>query len=239
MRPGLKFHFMFEPVLDFLIQYPYLLALGIPLSTYGLFSIIRDLRPRLSFSKKTRLSKKTAAAHHQWVMATSSDLLIQSSRLLDGEYAEASFLYHIWTLHQGNKNEIKDYEIRKLIEKAQGDLKMIYTSFNNLTLNNPALQKAGKSDLGFRWESLFSWIRGARGEILRMSETEIEGLFMVDDIPASESPELLAADVSRSRFLDIRFIYLKPKSIKSYEKGLLGYIFEIRKMIKEQINKTS
>lgn len=160
----------------------------------------------------------------------SSMLLINSSRLIDGDFAESAFIYHIWKLNEGDKDNLRDWEFKKKVEDAQKELKMVYTSFNNLTLANPALQTASVQKLCERWEILFQWLRGSMPGIVGLSESGIEDLFSIADISPLESYEPLAPELElKKRFLDLNFRFAqKPKP---NEEGILGRIQNIKKEI--------
>ena len=160
----------------------------------------------------------------------SSMLLINSSRLVDGDFAESAFIYHIWKLNEGDKDNLKDWEFRKKVEDAQKELKMEYTSFNNLTLANPALQTASVQKLCERWEILFQWLRGSLPGVVGLSESGVEDLFSIADISPLEKYEPLAEDLElKKRFLDLPFRF--AKSPKPNEEGILGKIQLIKREI--------
>lgn len=161
----------------------------------------------------------------------SSMLLINSSRLIDGDFAESAFIYHIWKLNEGDKNSIRDWEFKRLVEKAQSELKMIYTSFNNLTISNPTLQTASVQKLCERWEILFQWLRGSLPEVVALSEQGVEDLFSIADISPLEAYEPLAPELEiNHRFLDLSFRF--TTNPKAQEEGILGKIQIIKKEIK-------
>jgi len=160
----------------------------------------------------------------------SSMLLINSSRLIDGDFAESAFIYHIWKLNEGDKDNLKDWEFRKKVEDAQKELKMVYTSFNNLTLANPALQTASVQKLCERWEILFQWLRGSLPEVVGLSESGVEDLFSIADISPLENYEPLAEELElKKRFLDLPFRF--AKKTKPQEEGILGRIQLIKREI--------
>ncbi len=224
---------------DFVLHYlenPILLGLTLSLSSYGLYQLLNQTRVRLPHRLLSLDASKQQLAHHQRIKELTSMLLVQSSRLIDGDYAESSFLYHIWRAHGGNQDKLKDYELRRAIEKAQMNLKAIYTSYNNLTIANPTLRQAHLAKLGHRWEMLFLWLRGVSPNLLRLSKDELEDLFSVEDIP-SEHP--LAAinklQDDQAGYLDVQFHFLKSKEIKPYQKGLLDEIWAIKKQVEQQV----
>ncbi|HAS44937.1 MAG TPA: hypothetical protein DCS93_30935 [Microscillaceae bacterium] len=160
----------------------------------------------------------------------SSMLLINSSRLIDGDFAESAFIYHIWKLNEGDKDNLKDWEFKKKVEDAQKELKMVYTSFNNLTLANPALQTASVQKLCERWEILFQWLRGSLPEVIGLSESGVEDLFSIADISPLENYEPLAEELElKKRFLDLSFRFAKKP--KPQEEGILGKIQLIKREI--------
>lgn len=169
--------------------------------------------------------------HKNKLQEMSSMLLINSSRLIDGDFAESAFIYHIWKLNEGDKNSIRDWEFKRLVEKAQAELKMIYTSFNNLTISNPTLQIASVQKLCERWEILFQWLRGSLPEVIALSEQGIEDLFGIADISPLEAYEPFASEPEANhRFLDLSFRFATHP--KAQEEGILGKIQIIKKEIK-------
>lgn len=161
----------------------------------------------------------------------SSMLLINSSRLVDGDFAESAFIYHIWKLNEGDKNNLLDWEFKKQVEEAQKELKLVYASFNNLTIANPKLQTAPVKKLCERWEILFQWLRGNQPSIIQLSESGIEDLFSVADISPLESYEPLASELEmKKRFLDLPFRF--ATDTPAHETGILGKIQKIKAEIK-------
>jgi hypothetical protein len=161
----------------------------------------------------------------------SSMLLINSSRLIDGDFAESAFIYHIWKLNEGDKDNLVDWEFKKLVEEAQKELKLVYASFNNLTIANPKLQTAPVRKLCERWEILFQWLRGNKMSVIELSESGIEDLFSIADISPLESYEPLATELEQNkRFLDLPFRF--ATDTPAHEVGILGKIQNIKAEIR-------
>ncbi len=162
----------------------------------------------------------------------SSMLLINSSRLIDGDFAESAFIYQIWKLNEGDKDNIKDWEFKKKVEDAQKELKLVYTSFNNLTLSNLALRTASVRVLCERWEMLFQWLRGSLPEVVSLSESGVEDLFSVADISPLEQYEALPKELEvNKRFLDLSFRFTQDPN--PHEEGILGKIQLIKQHIRD------
>lgn len=177
--------------------------------------------------KWTKADEKDLQIHNQKVKELTSNLLLKCTRLLDGDFAEAAFIYYLWESKGGKKDNTKDWEFRKLIEKGQDILKMIFTSYNNLTITNLDLYKETTAQIGQRWERLFVWIRGNQEEIVKLDEDAMEDFFNITQFVSPYESEY----VEKKYPLDIQFKYLTTKQVSQEYNDLLGKIATMKNYI--------